>query len=76
MRTPDVRRRGVAYLQWDKTELRHIAEIARRVPTEGVAAVAKGFWRRGIKDQGSSYSRNTGFLKPGTTLWLGVFCTT
>ena len=40
---------GVAYLDWDKTELRHIAEIARRMPPEGVAAVAKdfsdsGFW--------------------------------
>jgi hypothetical protein len=30
-----VRRQGVACLEWDKTELRHIAEIARRVPLEG-----------------------------------------
>ena len=45
-----MRRQGVAYLEWDQTELRHIAELARRVPTEGVAAAAKDFWRRGIKD--------------------------
>ena len=41
------------YLEWDHRQLRHIAEIARRVPTEGVAAVAKDFWRRGIKDRGA-----------------------
>ena len=39
------------YLEWDRRQLRHIAEIARRVPLEGVAAVAKDFWRRGIKDR-------------------------
>ena len=37
--------------EWDQRQLRHIAEIARRVPTESVAAVAKDFWRRGIKDR-------------------------
>jgi DNA invertase Pin-like site-specific DNA recombinase len=46
-----VRRQGVARLEWDQRQLRHIAEIARRVPAEGVAAVAKDFWRREIKDR-------------------------
>ncbi len=42
---------GVACLEWDKTNLRHIAEIARRVPTEGVAAVARDFRQREIEDR-------------------------
>jgi len=43
--------KAAKYLEWDHRQLRHIAEIAQRVPTEGVAAVAKNFWRRGIKDR-------------------------
>ncbi len=39
-----VRHQGVPYLEWDKTELRHIAEIARRVPLEGVEVVARDFF--------------------------------
>jgi DNA invertase Pin-like site-specific DNA recombinase len=46
-----VQRNGQKYLEWDHRQLRHIAEIARRVPLEGVAAVAKDFWRREIKDR-------------------------
>ena len=46
-----VRRGGVARVEWDQRQLRHIAEIAQRVPVEGVATVARDFWRRGIKDR-------------------------
>jgi len=44
-----VRHQGAAYLEWDKTELRHIAEIARWVPVEGVVGGA-GFL--GARNQG------------------------
>ncbi len=42
---------GWKVVEWDQRQLRHIAEIARRVPLEGATAVAKDFWRRGIKDR-------------------------
>jgi hypothetical protein len=44
-------RGGVKHLQWDFDELAIIAEIARRLPREGAAAVAKDLWRRRIKDR-------------------------
>ncbi len=46
-----VKRQRRQVLDWDQRKLRYIAEIAQRVPLEGVGAVAKDFWRRGIKDR-------------------------
>ncbi|MGA2621966.1 MAG: recombinase family protein [Thermoguttaceae bacterium] len=40
-----VERGGVKHLEWDFDELAIIAEIARRLPKEGAAAVAKDLWR-------------------------------
>jgi putative DNA-invertase from lambdoid prophage Rac len=44
-------RNGVKFLEWDEQQLRYIAEIAQRLPKEGAAAVAKDFWKRGIRDR-------------------------
>ncbi len=46
-----VHRKGVKLLEWDMEQLAFIAEIAKRVPKEGAAKVARDFWDRGIKDR-------------------------
>ena len=46
-----VKRKGAKVLEWDMEQLRYIAEIARRLPSEGPAKVAKDFWKRGVKDR-------------------------
>jgi DNA invertase Pin-like site-specific DNA recombinase len=45
-----VQRNGVKVLEWDMKQMAYIAEIARRLPREGAANVAKDFWKRKIKD--------------------------
>lgn len=45
-----IERDGAKLLVWDQAELRRIAEVARRLPIEGVETVAKDFWRREIRD--------------------------
>ena len=46
-----VERDGAKVLEWDMKQLGYIAEIARRLPTEGPAKVAKDFWKRRVKDR-------------------------
>ena len=46
-----VERNGAKAFEWDWEQLQYIAEIARRLPKEDAARVAKDFWSRGIKDR-------------------------
>jgi DNA invertase Pin-like site-specific DNA recombinase len=46
-------RDGIKVLEWDMEQLAYIAEIAKRLPTEGPAKIAKDFLRRRVKDRRS-----------------------
>ena len=71
-----VERDGVKVLEWDMEQLEYIAEIARRLPKEGPAKVAKDFWKREIKDRrGPTWGKQTPRPKPQALrswrCWLG-----
>jgi hypothetical protein len=58
-------RGGVKILEWDFEQLGYIAEIAKRLPTEGPEKVAKDFWRRRVKDRrGRLWGQQTPRPKP------------
>ena len=60
-----VKRNGAKVLEWDMEQLGYIAEIARRLPKEGPAKVAKDFWKRKIKDRhGRLWGKQTPKPKP------------
>ena len=60
-----VKRDGAKVLEWDMEQLGYIAEIAKRLPTEGPAKVAKDFWKRRVKDRrGRPWGQQTPRPKP------------
>ena len=62
-----VLRNGVKVLEWDMEQLGYIAEIAKRLPTEGPEKVAKDFWKRRVKDRrGRLWGQQTPRPKPQT----------
>lgn len=62
-----VERNGSKVLEWDMEQLGYIAEIAKRLPTEGPEKVAKDFWRRRVKDRrGRLWGQQTPRPKPQT----------
>jgi putative DNA-invertase from lambdoid prophage Rac len=60
-----VERNGAKVLEWDMEQLGYIAEIAKRLPTEGPANVAADFRKRRVKDRrGRPWGQQTPRSKP------------
>ena len=60
-----VQRNGSKVLEWDMEQLAYIAEIAKRLPTEGPEKVARDFWKRRVKDRrGRLWGQQTPRPKP------------